>query len=123
MKEAVLITYKGSSRTRIVPQAHIRATVIRMYHQKQEEMIIKCLGTMHKSPITDGPEAHWYERGSSDIRCWKRCNKRAHRGWQRHPKRIECKRRGRYRRYRQQYYPSIRLLNEQGLCVYPSVSG
>ena len=121
--KAVLITYKESSRTRIVPQASIRATLTRIKYAAQEKVTVEALGIIHKSPMTDGPEAHWYERGSSDIRCWKRCNKRAHRGWQRHPKRIECRRRGRYRRYRQQYYTSIRLLNEQGLCIYPSISG
>ncbi len=110
MKE-VLITYKGSSRTRIVPQAHVRATAVRMYHQKQEEMVIKALGTMHRSPMTDGPDEHWHGTSCLDFQCWKTANKKARRGWQRHPKRIVCKRRR--RNYRQSYYPSIRLLNEQ----------
>lgn len=87
MKE-VLITYKGSSRTRIVPQAHVRATVVRVYHQKQKEAVIEALGTIHRSPMMGGPKDYWPGRGSSDTRCWKRCNKRARRGWQRHPYRV-----------------------------------
>jgi len=112
--KGVLITYKGSSRTRIVPQATMRATAVRMYHQKQEEAIIQALGTVHRSPMTDGPGVHWPGRGSSDIRCWKRRNKKARKGWQRHPKRVVCKRRSRFG-YRQSYSPSARLLYQQDL--------
>ncbi|KKN32277.1 hypothetical protein LCGC14_0815570 [marine sediment metagenome] len=121
MKE-VLITYKKSSRTRIVPQAHWRATLTRMKYEAQEKAVVELLGTMHKSPMTSGPKVYEYERGSSDIRCWKRCSKKAQRGWQRHPKRTRCKRRNRFG-YNQQYYPSVRLLTERGLCIYPAISG
>ena len=86
--KAVLITYKGSSRTRIVPQAHLRSILTRIKYKAQEKAVVELLGTMHKSPMTGGPKICEYGRGSSDIRCWKRCNKRAQRGWQRHPHRL-----------------------------------
>ena len=110
----VLITYRGSSRTRIVSQAHLRATLTHMKYAAQERAIVEALGTIHRSPMTDGPKIHWYRRGSSDIRCWKRCNKRAQRGWQRHSNRTHSKPKGRFR-YRHRYQPSIRLLNEQNV--------
>ena len=112
--KAVLITYTGSSRTRIVPQAHWRATLTRMKYAAQEKATIEALGTVHRSPMADGPKIHWYGRGSSDIRCWKRCNKHAQKNWQRHPSRTQGKPRGKYR-YRQQYQPSARLLYQQDL--------
>ena len=112
--KAVLITYRGSSRTRIVPQANIRATLAHIKYAAQERAIVEALGTMHRSPMMDGPKIHWYGRGSSDIRCWKRCNKHAQKNWQRHPSRTQGKPRGKYR-YRQQYQPSARLLYQQDL--------
>jgi hypothetical protein len=112
--KAVLITYKSSSRTRIVPQASVRAIVVHIYHQRQREVVINALGTIHRSPITDGPGVHWPGRGSSDIHCWKRRSKKACRGWQRHPKRTVCKRRTRFG-YKRSYSPSARLLYQQDL--------
>ncbi len=112
--KAVLITYTGSSRTRIVPQAHIRTTLTSIKYAIQERAIVEALGTMHRSPMTDGPKIHWYGRGSSDIRCWKRCNKHAQKNWQRHSNRTHSKPKGRFR-YRHRYQPSARLLYQQDL--------
>jgi len=117
----VLITYKGSSRTRIVPQASVRATAIHLYHRKQKELIIEALGTVHRSPMTNRSRNEWGKKRRLESHCWKRSNKRANKAWQRHSNRTECRRR-RSRSFGLQYYPSVRLLAKQGLCIYPAIS-
>ncbi len=118
--KAVLITYKSSSRTRVVPQATVRATATRMYHRLQEEAIVSALGTMHQSLTTIGPKEYWTwqfslnkHKARLDMHCWKRSNKKAHRGWQRHSNRTKCRNRC-SRAFGLTYYPSIKLLNRQG---------
>lgn len=110
----VLITYKGSSRTRIVPQAHLRATVIHMYYKKQREAMIEALGTIHRSPTTDRSRNEWGNKRRLESHCWKRNNKTARKAWQKHPNRTKCRNRW-SKAFGLTYYPSIRLLNEQGV--------
>ena len=120
--KAVLITYKGNSRTRIVPQASIRATAVHMYYKKQREAMIEALGIIHRSPITDGPRNEWGgNKRRLESHCWKRSNKTARKGWQKHPNRTKCRNRW-SRAFGLTYYPSVNLLNKQGLCIYPAIS-
>ena len=58
-------------------------------------------------------------------RCWKitkRGFSHARKNWQRHGERPPSRRRHRWGRVRSWMYPSVRVLNEKGLCIYPEMS-
>ncbi len=125
--KGVLITYKGSSRTRIVSRPSlIKAAAIACSKKRRQQPVkpVVIRGTMHKAPMTGGPTNTWnWFYKESDIRCWKRRSKKARRGWMRHPNKTCSKPKGQgSRRYSQHYYPSVRTLNERGLCIYPEIS-
>ena len=60
----------------------------------------------------------------SDIKCWKTTKSglsHARKNWQRHGERQPSVRRHRWGRKRNPMYPSVRVLNELGRCIYPCV--
>ena len=113
--DGVIIEYKGTNRMRIVGSAQERSMLYKVQHIKNIRAAMEALGSSHRSPITDGPiDLYDWNGRSSDIKCWKRNNNHAQRGWMRHPKRTTCKRRTRFG-YKQAYYPSAKLFHERGL--------
>lgn len=110
--DGVIIEYKGTNRMRIVGSAQKRTVLSAQYHEEQLQEAIDAIGSAHMSPTTGGPNPHWGGTTCLDFQCWKTSNKKAHRGWMRHPKRTTYKRRTKCGQqfYVTQYFPSIHNL-------------
>ena len=67
---------------------------------------------------------NWDGAYYKDTKCWKTTKSglsHARKNWQRHGERQPSVRRHRWGRKRNPMYPSVRVLNELGRCIYPCV--
>ena len=117
MREVTVETVGKGTRT---IKVGIDWSKIKVKKEKQYITDIICSPRILARPASDDCRKY------TDIKCWKTPKKgepKPKRCWQRHPGRQPSRRRNRWGRVRRYNYPSLKILNEMGRCIYPDIGG